>query len=130
MDQRKLDREFVSADFIGLTRYQRERSLILREMHRAERQLVQTKGLLERIQNELDSFATIFKSECPSDVAVRDDYMRKLRQKARQRGTRHMISQGLTLYYWSLIHRMHEDTPFFLEHVIAPEKEQPGEEAA
>jgi len=29
-----------------------------------------------------------------------------------------MVSQGLTLYYQSLVHRVHEETPAFVEDVL------------
>jgi hypothetical protein len=47
-----------------------------------------------------------------------DDYSAGLRNKARARGARRMVSQGLTLYYQSLVHKVHEDTPSFVEDVL------------
>lgn len=47
-----------------------------------------------------------------------NDYTRGLRNKAHARGARRMVLQGLTLYYQSLVHRVHEDNPAFLEDVL------------
>jgi len=39
-------------------------------------------------------------------------------RRARIRGSRRMVEQGLTLYYQSLVHRVHEDTPTFVDRVF------------
>jgi hypothetical protein len=49
---------------------------------------------------------------------MRDKNLDRRRRKARARGARHMVSQGLTLYYQSLVHRVIEDTPSYFEHVV------------
>jgi hypothetical protein len=46
-----------------------------------------------------------------------NESVRELR-KARQRGARNMVAQGLVLYYQSLVHRVHEDTPLFVAQVM------------
>jgi len=49
---------------------------------------------------------------------IGSDCSRAPRNKARARGARRMVLQGLTLYYQSLVHKVHEDTPAFLEDVL------------
>ncbi len=51
-----------------------------------------------------------------------NNYMIEQRRRARARGSRRMVLQGLTLYYQSLVHRVHEDTPSFFQHVLAEAK--------
>ena len=58
-----------------------------------------------------------------TNYQTESDYSRGLRRKARARGARRMVSQGLTLYYQSLVHRVHEDTPEFVEDVLKRARE-------
>ena len=39
-------------------------------------------------------------------------------RKVRERGARHMVMQGLALYYQSLIHRVVDDTAAYFDHVV------------
>jgi len=55
-----------------------------------------------------------------------NDYPDGLRRKARARGARRMVLQGLTLYYQSLVHRVHEDTPAFVEDVLKRARDPRG----
>jgi hypothetical protein len=48
-----------------------------------------------------------------------NDHDSELLERARARGARRMVLQGLTLYYQSLVHRVHEDSPSFFEDVLA-----------
>ncbi len=55
-------------------------------------------------------------------MSVVNDTVGELRRRARVRGARRMVFQGLTLYYQSLVHRVHEETPSFFDHVLAEAK--------
>ena len=41
-----------------------------------------------------------------------------MHRKAHARGARHMVLQGLALYYQSLVHGVIEDTPSYLDRVM------------
>lgn len=47
-----------------------------------------------------------------------DDHFDHMRRKARARGARRLASQGLTLYYQSLVHSVIDDTPSYFERVM------------
>jgi hypothetical protein len=55
-----------------------------------------------------------------------NDYRERFREKARARGARRMVLQGLTLYYQSLVHRVHEDTPAFVEDILKRARDPGG----
>jgi hypothetical protein len=46
------------------------------------------------------------------------EYSGEALRRARARGARKMVLQGLTLYYQSLVHRVHEETPAFVDRVL------------
>jgi hypothetical protein len=56
-----------------------------------------------------------------------DEYLDRIRRKARARGARHMVSQGLVLYYQSLVHRVVDDTPSYVEQVMRQSRRQGAE---
>jgi hypothetical protein len=58
-----------------------------------------------------------------------NDFPDGLRRKARARGARRMVLQGLTLYYQSLVHRVHEETPEFFEDVLQRARDPSGRNA-
>jgi hypothetical protein len=47
-----------------------------------------------------------------------DHAIEHMRRKARSRGARHMVMQGLALYHQALLHRLIDDTPSYFEQVM------------
>ncbi len=58
-----------------------------------------------------------------------NDYTERFREKARARGARRMVLQGLTLYYQSLMHRVYEDTPAYVDDILKRARDPRGRNA-